>query len=137
MALCHGAGGATAHYRLGARTGGATLLAAGFFLALAGATSLGLSPLLVPAAVLAGMLLFVAVEHTLLVTDLKSLDDLVCALLIAAVTLLSGDLALGFVLGWVCYAGLRHSPLQRVRLRWPTLAARLAPPPQPTEADAG
>ena len=35
MALCHGSGGATAHYRLGARTAGATLAAAGLYASLA------------------------------------------------------------------------------------------------------
>jgi SulP family sulfate permease len=136
MALCHGAGGATAHYRLGARTAGATLLAAGFFLALASAVMFGLSPVLVPGAVLAGMLLFVAVEHCLLVTDLTRLDDLACALLIAVVTVVTGNLALGFFAGWAGYLGLKRSPLRRVPLRWPALTARLAPPPNPAKGEA-
>lgn len=136
MALCHGAGGATAHYRLGARTAGATLLAAAFFAALAGAVTFGLSPVLVPGAVLAGMLIYVAVEHCLLVTDLVRLDDLACALIIATFTLITGDLALGFAAGWACYLGLKRSPLRRVPLRWPALTARLAPPPAPAKGEA-
>jgi SulP family sulfate permease len=137
MALCHGAGGATAHYRLGARTAGATLVASGFFATLAAGAAFGLSPVLVPSAVLAGMLLFVAVEHCLLVTDLTRVDDIVCALLIAVVTLAVNDLAIGFLVGWICYLALKRTPLRRLRMRWPTFAERLAPRPRPAEADAG
>jgi SulP family sulfate permease len=137
MALCHGAGGATAHYRLGARSAGSTLAAAGFFATLAAGATLGLSPVLVPGAVLAGMLLFVAVEHCLLLTDLTKADDIVCAVLIAVVTLAVNDLAIGFLVGWVCYLGLGRTPLRRLGLRWPALTERVAPRPRPLEVDAG
>ncbi|MFA4965301.1 MAG: molybdate transporter family protein [Thermoleophilia bacterium] len=137
MALCHGSGGATAHYRLGARTAGATLAAAGLYASLAAGAALGVSPLFVPGAVLAGMLLYVGVEHCLLLTDLTGADDIVCALLIATVALAVNNLAVGFLVGWLAYLGLKRTPLRRRGLRWPLLTQRLAPRPQPLEADAG
>ena len=137
MALCHGSGGATAHYRLGARTAGATLAAAGLYATLAAGAALGLSPLFVPGAVLAGMLLFVGAEHCLLLTDLTEVDDIVCAVLIAVVAVATSDLAIGFLVGWAAFALLRRTPLHDMRLRWPALTARLAPRPAPIEANAG
>jgi sulfate permease, SulP family len=136
MALCHGSGGATAHYRLGARTAGATLAAAGMYATLAAGASFGLSPLFVPGAVLAGMLLFVGVEHCLLLTDLTKVDDIVCALLIALVAAATSDLAIGFLVGWASFAILRRTPLHAMRLRWPALTARLAPSPEPLDVKA-
>ncbi len=133
MALCHGSGGATAHYRLGARTAGATLAAAGLYATLAAGAAFGLSPLFVPGAVLAGMLLFVGAEHCLLLTDLAKVDDIVCAVLIAVVAVATGDLAIGFLVGWAAFALLKRTPLHDMRLRWPALTARLAPPPEPLD----
>ncbi|HJW76916.1 MAG TPA: putative sulfate/molybdate transporter [Thermoleophilia bacterium] len=127
MALCHGSGGATAHYRLGARTAGATLCAAGLYFALAGAAAFGASPLLIPGAVLGGMLLFVGVEHCLLVADLATLDEMLCAALIAVIALAFGNLAIGFLVGWAAYMGLKRTPLARVALRWPRVTEQLAP----------
>ncbi|MCX6373020.1 MAG: putative sulfate/molybdate transporter [Actinobacteria bacterium] len=133
MALCHGSGGATAHYRLGARTAGATLAAAGLYATLAAGAAFGLSPLFIPGAVLAGMLLFVGAEHCLLLTDLTNVDDIVCALLIALVAAATSDLAIGFLVGWAVFAVLKRTPLHNMRLRWPALTARLAPPPEPLD----
>jgi SulP family sulfate permease len=136
MSLCHGAGGATAHYRLGARSAGATLIAAALFAALAVGAAFGISPLFVPAAVLAGMLLFVGVEHCLLVADLKTLDEVVCALLIAALAMALNNLAIGFLVGWAVYmVALKRSPLQRMVLRWPRAIERLAPRPASLEQE--
>jgi SulP family sulfate permease len=133
MALCHGSGGATAHYRLGARTAGATLAAAGLYATLAAGAAFGLSPLFVPGAVLAGMLLYVGAEHCLLLTDLTKVDDIACALLIALVAAATSDLAIGFLVGWAAFALLKRTPLHDMRLRWPALTARLAPPPEPLD----
>jgi len=134
MSLCHGAGGATAHYRLGARSAGSTLIAAALFAALAGAATLGISPLFVPGAVLAGMLLFVGLEHCLLVSDLTTVDEVVCAALIAALSVALNNLAIGFLVGWAAYMlALKRSPLQGMALRWPDLIDRLAPRPMSPE----
>jgi len=136
MALCHGAGGATAHYRLGARSAGATLIAAGLFAALAVGAAFGISPLFVPGAVLAGMLLFVGVEHCLLIADLRTVDEVVCAVLIAVLAMTLNNLAAGFLAGWAVYmVALRHTPLQKVVLRWPRVLERLAPRPASLEQE--
>jgi SulP family sulfate permease len=129
MSLCHGSGGATAHYRLGGRTAGATLCAAGLYFVLAGAAAFGASPLLIPGAVLGGMLLFVGVEHCLLVADLTTLDEVLCAALIAVIALAFHNLAIGFLVGWAAYTGLKRTPLAGVILGWPRVTQRLAPPP--------
>jgi SulP family sulfate permease len=134
MSLCHGSGGATAHYRLGARTAGATILAAALYVVLAIGAGFGFSPLLIPGAVLAGMLLFVGIEHCLLVADLVTLDEIICAVLIAVTALVVNNLAIGFIVGWVAYTAMKHSRLRRVGLRWPTLTERLAPRPAPVNA---
>lgn len=136
MPLCHGSGGATAHYRFGARTAGATIAAAGLYVMLAAAAGIGLSPLLVPGAFLAGMLLYVGVEHLLLVTDLAGADDVACAGAIALVAVVTGDLALGFAVGWVVLALLRRSRLHGLVLRWPAVTTRPAPRPEPAKLEA-
>jgi sulfate permease, SulP family len=136
MSLCHGSGGATAHYRLGARTAGATLLAAGIYLGLAVGAAVGASPLFIPGAVLGGMLLFVGIEHCLLVADLGTLDEILCAALIAVVSLAFSNLAIGFLLGWAAYTGLKRTPLRGVALRWPRVTERIAPRPTPVRVKA-
>ncbi|HMI81010.1 MAG TPA: molybdate transporter family protein [Solirubrobacterales bacterium] len=98
---CHGAGGVTAHYKLGARALWATFAAGAIFLALAVAagSSLPLLLTLLPPGALAGMLLFVAVQHALLAATLERLDDRLIAAGVGAVTLLSGNLGIGFLAG--------------------------------------
>lgn len=101
LPLCHGAGGVTAHYRLGARTAGSTVAAGTLFLALAlafGGSLPVVLQLLVPGA-LAGMLAFVAIQHGMLAMRLESTADRWIAGVVGATTLLSGNLAVGFAVG--------------------------------------
>lgn len=101
MPVCHGAGGVTAHARLGARTAAATVSTGVLYLALAlvfGATLPAVLQLLLPGA-LAGMLLFVAVQHGLLAASLERLPDRVLAAAVGVTTLVTGNLAIGFALG--------------------------------------
>jgi sulfate permease, SulP family len=101
LPLCHGAGGVTAHVKLGARTAGATLSVGALYLALAllfGATLPAVLELFLPGA-LAGMLLFVAIQHGLLAAQLDRLDERVIAAGVGLVTLLSGNLGVGFLAG--------------------------------------
>jgi SulP family sulfate permease len=111
---CHGAGGVTAHYRLGARTRWATFAAGALFLALAVGVGASLPVLLTVFApgALAGMLLFVAVQHALLAATLERADDRLIAATVGVVTLLSGNLGIGFAIGVVVLAtraGLRRA----------------------------
>jgi SulP family sulfate permease len=101
LPLCHGAGGVTAHYKLGARTAAATASVGALYLALAlafGASLPVLLTLLLPGA-LAGMLLYVAFQHALLAASLERLADRALAAGVGLVTLLSGNLGIGFAAG--------------------------------------
>jgi hypothetical protein len=101
LPLCHGAGGVTAHYKLGARTAAATVAAGSLFIALGlglGSSLPALLQLLAPGA-LAGMLAYVAIQHGMLAAQLESLDDRLIAAGVGLTTLLSGNLAIGFGAG--------------------------------------
>ena len=101
MPVCHGAGGVTAHYAMGARTARATAMAGGLFIAagLAFGSSLPALLMVLAPGALAGMLAFVAFEHGLLAARLQRNDDRLIALTVGAVTLLAGNLAIGFGAG--------------------------------------
>jgi hypothetical protein len=101
LPLCHGAGGVTAHYKLGARTAAATASVGALYLTLAlavGASLPTLLQLLLPGT-LAGMLLYVAFQHALLAASLDRLADRVLAAGVGLVTLISGNLGIGFAAG--------------------------------------
>ena len=106
LPLCHGAGGVTAHYALGARTALATASAGAIFLGLALLLGDSLPALLLVIApgALAGMLLFVAIQHGLLAARLDGLDDRLIAAGVGVVTLAAGSLAIGFAAGVVAVA---------------------------------
>jgi MFS superfamily sulfate permease-like transporter len=109
LPICHGAGGVTAHYKLGARTAWATASAGALYLGLAlllGESLPAVAQLLLPGA-LAGMLLFVAIQHALLAGSLEEPVDRVIAAGVGVVTLLSGNLAIGFGAGVAALAGRR------------------------------
>jgi sulfate permease, SulP family len=117
LPACHGAGGVTAHYKLGARTALATAAAGATFLALAiaaGASLPALLTLLAPGA-LAGMLLYVSIQHALLASSLERVDDRAIAAGVGLVTLFSGNLGIGFgagVAALVARAALRRLAAQ-------------------------
>ena len=109
LPLCHGAGGVTAHVKLGATTAAATGFAGALYLGLA--VLLGESlpvalQLLLPGA-LAGMLLYVAIQHALLAGSLEHPAERVLAAAVGVVTLVSGNLAIGFAAG-AAVLGLRR-----------------------------
>jgi hypothetical protein len=110
MPLCHGAGGVTAHYKLGARTAVATASAGALFIALAlvlGDSLPALLKVLMPGA-LAGMLLFVAIQHGLLALSIEGRFERASALSVGFVTLIAGNLAIGFAAG-VAILAARHT----------------------------
>lgn len=105
--ICHGSGGITAHFKLGARTGGANLMIGSVFLALALFADGNVLPLLslIPYPVLGVMVAFVGLQHALLVRDLQRWFHIAVAILIAVVGLVTSNLALGFGLGIVLLQG--------------------------------
>jgi len=108
MPVCHGSGGLTAHYKFGARTGGANLIMAVLCLAIALFVDGNVLPILslIPYPVLGVLLLFVGVQHALLARDLRGVE-IAIALSIAGTTLATGNLAIGFALGILLHRGLR------------------------------
>ena len=108
MPVCHGAGGMTAHYKFGARTGAAPLVMGAAVVALAVGLGAGLAGVLpaFPLPVLAGLLASAGVLHLALLRDLRSARDWLLALLVGAigfeVNLLWG-LAAGLALWWIPY----------------------------------
>jgi len=116
LPVCHGAGGVTAHYKLGARHAIATAMGGAILVALALSLGSSLPALLqvVPPGALAGMLMFVAIQHALLAARVHTATDRAIALSVGVVTLVAGNLAWGFLAGAVALAGrtaLRRSSL--------------------------
>jgi len=104
--VCHGCGGLTAHYRLGARSGAAPLMLGGVFLVLAvfgGQTVMNVFRL-IPFPVLGILLAYVGWQHLLLVRDLeRTTQNWVTALLVLTLTVWTGNLAIGFVTSAIFY----------------------------------
>jgi hypothetical protein len=95
MPMCHGAGGLTAHVRLGARTAGMNLLLGGTFLAL-GLFFAAQVPVLLgllPVWVLAAFLAYAGLRHAWLVSDLRG-APLVIAVLAGMLGASLGNLAI-------------------------------------------
>jgi len=101
MPMCHGAGGMTAHYRMGARSGvgifvyGLALLAVGLLFGASAANVLGV----LPVAVLGGFLLYVGVAHVTLVADLRGEREFLVAATVGALGLATGNITLGVLAG--------------------------------------
>lgn len=105
--VCHGCGGLTAHYRLGARSGGAPLMLGLAFLGLGVLGGQALLPVLslIPLPVLALLLAYVGVQHAGLAKDLRGLASWLPALTVALTALITRNLALGFALGAALHFG--------------------------------
>lgn len=105
--LCHGCGGLTAHFRLGARTGAAPLMLGGIFLALGllGGTASMQMFRLIPFPVLGVLLAYVGFQHALLARDLCGRREWIIGLLVLALAIWTGNLAIGFVSAAVVHHG--------------------------------
>lgn len=103
--VCHGCGGLTAHYRLGARSGGAPLMLGVIFLLLGllgGSASMQIFGL-IPFPVLGVLLAYVGFQHLPLARDLCGWQAWLTALLVLALTLWTNNLAIGFLSAAVFY----------------------------------
>lgn len=99
--MCHGTGGLAAHYRFGARTGGAPIMIGVIFVILALVLGeLGLTILaLIPNSVLGVLLVFAGLELCPLVRSLQTNEEFFIALLIAGIALAVPNMAWAFGIG--------------------------------------
>jgi hypothetical protein len=105
MPVCHGSGGLTAHYKLGAKTGGANLMIGGILLILGiflGGSAVSFLSI-IPLSVLGVMLAIVGIYHTFLVRDLRAGTQIAVTGTVAVVTIVSGNLAFGFGAGIILH----------------------------------
>lgn len=105
MPVCHGAGGMTAHYAFGARTGKAPLAIGSALLAVALALGAGLATLLTafPLPILAGLLATAGLLHIALLRDLRGAREWGIAVVVGAIGFqwnLAIGLGVGLVLWW-------------------------------------
>jgi SulP family sulfate permease len=121
MPVCHGAGGLTAHYALGARTAGAPIVMAVTLIGLALGVGAGLGVLLpgFPLPILAGLLAGAGLLHVGLLRDLRGEWEWIVALVIGVIGS-QLHLAIGLVVGLVLWWG----PVLQARLRGPVEQAR-------------
>jgi SulP family sulfate permease len=108
MPVCHGAGGMTAHYKFGARTGAAPLVMGTALLFLAVVFGAGLAGVLpaLPLPILAGLLATAGVLHITLLRDLQGARDWALALLVGGIGFelnLMWALAAGLAAWWIPY----------------------------------
>jgi len=101
MPVCHGAGGLTAHYAFGARSGTAVLVIGGAFVALAllmGQAATSVLTLL-PLPILGVLLAAVGIQHGLLVRDLTLPFDFLVAGATGLAALLTGNMMIALAVG--------------------------------------
>jgi SulP family sulfate permease len=117
MPMCHGSGGLTAHYKLGAKTGGANLMVGGLILLVGLFLGSGTVTFLsfIPLPVLGVLLVIVGIYHALLIRDLVTKKQLTVVGMVAIVTLTMGSLAYGFAVGILLHHLLRVDILRVCR----------------------
>jgi sulfate permease, SulP family len=99
--MCHGTGGLAAHYRFGARTGGAPIMIGLVFIIIAlGLGEFGFSLLsIIPQSVLGVLLVFAGLELCPLLRSLKTNEEYFIALLIAGIAMAVPNMAWAFGIG--------------------------------------
>ena len=115
MPVCHGAGGLTAHYAFGARTGGAPLAIGSALVVIAVSAGSGLAAVLTafPLPILAALLSAAGVLHIGLARDLAGAREIALALVVAVLGFwfnLAIGLAVGLALWWAPRIGIRLAP---------------------------
>ena len=109
MPMCHGSTGLTAHYKLGARTGGANLMIGGLILAVGLFFGIGAIPFLslIPLSVLGVLLAIVSVYHIILIRDINTKRQMAVVGAVAITTIILGNMAFGFGAGILLHHILR------------------------------
>jgi sulfate permease, SulP family len=112
--MCHGTGGLAAHYRFGARTGGAPLMIGAILVVLAlvfGEAGLTFLTLL-PNSVLGVLLIFAGLELCPLIRSLKTNEEYFVALLISGISLAVPNMAWAFGIGIVVDVFIRKAKIK-------------------------
>ena len=137
MPICHGSGGLTAHFHLGARTGGAALLIGIPFLAMALIFDGNIIPILslVPYAVMGVLVVFVGVQHAFLVRDVKAKTEILVVLAVAIPGVITANLAVGLASG-LCFHLILTALSWRRRLAGVTDRTTVIARPAKSEATA-
>lgn len=93
----------TAHYKLGARTGTATFLTGIFYSLLAVAVYFfgNLIFNFFPYPILGVLLIYVGIEHGLLIQDMTTRLDLTIVLIIASIAFVTRNMTIAFVAGMI------------------------------------
>ena len=117
LPLCHGSGGLTAHYRLGARTAGAPIMLGVVFVAmgLLGGTTLIPVLRLIPHGALGVLLAYVGIQHVFLARDVRGARAWAIVSIVALVAAVTQNLAFGFAAGFVAQSA--DTVITRVRGR--------------------
>ncbi|KAB2889880.1 MAG: sulfate permease [Desulfobulbaceae bacterium] len=112
--MCHGTGGLAAHYRFGARTGGAPIMIGVFFILVALVLGdLGFTLLAaIPQSVLGVLLVFAGLELCPLLRSLKTNEEYFIALLIAGIALAVPNMGWAFGVGIVVDIFIRRMKIK-------------------------
>ncbi len=111
--MCHGAGGAAAHYFFGARTGGANLMIGAIFLAFGlffGKSATAFFNIL-PMSVLGVLLFFAGCQLAIMIQDLKDKKEIFVAIVMLGITLAS-NLAVAFIIGIILAHALKSDKVK-------------------------
>jgi sulfate permease, SulP family len=112
--MCHGTGGLAAHYRFGARTGGAPIMIGTLFVVMAllfgefGFTLLAM----IPNSVLGVLLIFAGLELCPLIRSLKTNEEYFVALLISGIALAVPNMAWAFGIGIIVDLFIRRAKIK-------------------------
>jgi SulP family sulfate permease len=99
--MCHGTGGLAAHYRFGARTGGAPIMIGALLVVMALAFGdFGFTLLaMIPTSVLGVLLIFAGLELCPLIRSLKANEEFFVAILIAGIAISVPNMSWAFAIG--------------------------------------
>ncbi len=107
--ICHGAGGIAAHARFGGRTGGTTMLLGGILLLCALIRPLTDLLFSIPIPVLGALLIGTSWRLIVLVYDLKSAPELITASVVGLLSLITRNLTIALIAGFLVEQGLRFA----------------------------
>ena len=103
MPMCHGSGGLAAQKRFGARTNGSIIMLGAGKMILAIVFGASMLPFFraFPESILGALLIIAGIELGSAVKDQKKLRDYIIVIIVAAVSIATGNLAIGFISGTI------------------------------------